>query len=736
MRINHDQIAAAGRFAWLSRAPIALAALMWGLSGSAMASAAAPTAAQSCANEQLRIDEPFGPALSDCRAYEQVSPAEKNLADALGAITTVRVSPGGESVAYDSLGPFPLAGGAQEGSSQLFSTYLSARAGEAWTTTKLDPQVSPGGSAQPLALSEDLRYTFERSDDQPPLTPQGIEGREAVYLRENATGSERLLFQSPAGETASFFLVADADEDSRVFFESSNDLSEEAAPGTRNLYEWHEGTLSLVDLLPGESAPTGGAGAGQRGPGALQESVELPDHSFGSVSYFTQNAVSQDGSEIYFTDLATGLLYVRHQSPGGEGETLGLSAKPAAWQAATADGSLALYIQEGVLYRYTGAASTALTPTGGEALGVLGISADGSYIYFAASGVLAAGAVAGDQNIYLWHEGAITLVSSGGEEADWSSHTLLHASTEASGPEEGAKSARVSADGRTLMFTSRAQLTPYENHGKEAACGEALVEAPCNEIYLYEAGEGALTCVSCNPAGTPATHDALLYHLVNDGIIAPSALYPDNLPRNLSADGSRLFFQTEEALLPAATNGQMNVYEWERTGSGSCPAQRGPGGCLYLISTGVSEEPSYFAEASSDGNDVFLFTRQPLVAQDEDALMDVYDARVDGGIAAQNYLPSASECSQEACHPPAPPASEVGPPVSQTFDGGLNLVPQTQSSSKSAVTKPKKAVKHKQTAKRKRKRKHSGHGKSAKGAAQRARTRQADQSTTTRSPRQ
>ena len=339
MHTNPDQIAAAGRFIRLSRVLLVLAPLTWVLSVSATAFAAGAVAGQPCPNEQVRIDEPFGLALPDCRAYEQVSPAEKNLADALGAITTVRSASSGEAMAYDSLGPFALTGGAQEGSSQLFNTYLSLREGEGWPTTKLDPPVSPGGSAQPLALSEDLRYAFERSDDQPPLTPEGVEGHEAVYLRDNATGTERLLFGLAAGEKASFFLVADAAEDSRVFFESANDLSEKAAPGTRNLYEWHEGKLSLVNLLPGGSAPTAGAGAGQRGPGAVQESVELPDHSFGSVSYFAQNAVSRDGSEIYFTDLGTGLLYVRHQQPGGEGETVAVSTQPVAWQAASTDGS-------------------------------------------------------------------------------------------------------------------------------------------------------------------------------------------------------------------------------------------------------------------------------------------------------------------------------------------------------------------------------------------------------------
>ncbi len=664
------------------RPSIVLAALTWVLLSAPMASAAGAEAKQPCPNEAVRIQEPFGLALTDCRAYEQVSPVEKNLADALGAITSVRSAPDGEAVTYGSLEPFPLQGSASEGSSQLFDTYLSVRGSETWPAESLDPPVSPGGSAQPLGVSEDLLYTFERSDDQPPLSPEGTEGREAVYMRENATGAERLLFQLPAGEHVSFFLLADAAGDSRIFFESANRLSPKAAPGTRNLYEWHEEELSLVDLLPNGSAPSAGAGAGQRGPGAVEE----------GASYFTQNAVSQDGSQVYFTDLGTGLLYVRHQQPGGEGETIELSSQPAAWQAATPDGSQAFYTQAGVLYDFQAGKSAALSPPGGEVLGVLGVSEDGSYVYFASSGALAQGAVAGAQNIYLSHEGAISLVSTAGEADDWTPDTLPYAN-----PDEGARSARVSADGSTLMFTSRTPIAGYDNHGEGSTCEQEGAEAACNEIYLYDATEGTLACVSCNPAGTPATREALLYHLENDGIIAPAPLYPSDLPRNLSADGTEVFFETEEALLPTDTNGQMDVYEWEHQGSGNCPANEAGTDCLYLISTGVSEEPSYFAEAGANGADVFLFTRQPLVSQDEDELVDLYDARVDGGMPAQNTSASTSECSQESCHPPQPPATEVGPPISQTFVGPGNLAPQPAPTPAPAMRAPKKAKKaHKQ----------------------------------------
>jgi len=71
--------------------------------------------------------------------------------------------------------------------------------------------------------------------------------------------------------------------------------------------------------------------------------------------------------------------------------------------------------------------------------------------------------------------------------------------------------------------------------------------------------------------------------------------------RNLSASGDQFFFQTAEALLPADTNGTTDVYEWEADGAGSCRSSAEDGGCLYLLSTGKSPDPSYLGDASVSG---------------------------------------------------------------------------------------------------------------------------------------
>jgi hypothetical protein len=393
-----------------------------------------------------------------------------------------------------------------------------------------------------------------------------------------------------------------------------------------------------------------------------------------------QGAVSEDGGRVFFTDRETGRIYVREPQAG---RTIAVSAGSAFWRGATPDGSQVFYTEgegaDGNLYRFTveGERREALTSGPAGVLGVMGIGGDGSYVYFAANGALASGASEAKEhaNLSLEHEGAISFVagleSEGVNENDWTAGRGGESGLLPEEPSDYGRSSRVSPNGRTLLFTvAGASPTGYQSDGHV-------------EIYLYSAAGGRISCVSCNPSGAPASSDAHLYVKTPGEHALP--LYPGGLPRNLSEDGERVFFETEEALVPRAGNGQLDVYEWEAGGEGGCPAGRAAG-CIYLISSGQSPEPSYFAEASASGNDVFFFTRQSLVGQDTDTNIDVYDARVGGGIAAQNPFAPLAPCLGEACRPAQGPAPALGVPVSQVFSGPGNPAPTAEPN---AVVKPK-----------------------------------------------
>jgi hypothetical protein len=670
--------------------------------------------AQACPNEQLRAEQGYGAKLPDCRAYEWVSPIDKNLADAEGQGDNVESSPNGERVTYFSFTPFPgILGTAEE-----FPTYLSSREGSRWDTQGLLPPAGPGTVAGLVGFTEDLGegalYTNE-----PTLIEQGaVPGQQTYYIRNNVTHSYQLLARDPSGERIVF---ADSTPGgSRVLFESRAALTTNAISGVTNLYEWDNGLVSLVGVLPGESrTPAEGAVAGPGGPTILEEDEgefkgELPGGASSPRQFYTQHALSDDGTRISFTDVATGRLYIRE--PEAE-RTIAVSKGPAYWRAATPDGRYVFYTEgkevERKLYRFDVERDESEALTGGattpDVLGTLGISDDGSYVYFVAGAALAGVGENvekglpenGHGNLYVWHEGHPTtfvaeLGELGGDIGQNSSDWTDMANT-VSNPAQGGKTAQVTPEGRQALFSSVERLTNYNNAG-------------LHELYLYDSTSGRLTCVSCGPNNGPATAEAQLTDH-SPPIGAPGSRN-GFLTRNLSFDGRRVFFQTTEALVPQDTNGKLDVYEWEEEGEGSCPAGR-TAGCVNLISTGRSTSESYFGDADSTGGNVFFFTREQLVSQDGDYNVDIYDARVGGGLAEQNTSPPASCSTGEACHGALTSSPAFAAPVSATFlaEGSL---PQATEKSEKMTTKHAKPKKKKRVTGRKKSR-HTGRRAGSRG---------------------
>jgi hypothetical protein len=342
------------------------------------------------------------------------------------------------------------------------------------------------------------------------------------------------------------------------------------------------------------------------------------------------------------------------------------------------------------------------TANGAEVQGVLGASADGSYVYFAANGVLDDAeeatqgnckgpltSASGSCSLYLWHDGAISLITRLRPGGSASSDALNWAAT----PRELfgslsylAKTSFVSTDGQTLLFRSREQLTEYANEGVP-------------ELYRFGVGDPeGIRCVSCNPAGEAPEKGPGFgrLHFPNLGPL-PSAMAVS--ARVLSADGNKAFFETTESLVPEDTNAQggcentgkaeqlyyscIDTYEWEAPGApgGSCK-EGSPGyspinaGCIYLISTGKSKFPSLFADASASGNDVFFFSRDQLVGQDKDEIQDVYDARVGGGLASQNPVATVPCEGAEACHGNGQTPPVESAPATPNFHGPVNPKPK------------------------------------------------------------
>jgi hypothetical protein len=374
---------------------------------------------------------------------------------------------------------------------------------------------------------------------------------------------------------------------------------------------------------------------------------------------------------------------------------------------------------------------------GAEVQGVLGVSPDAKYIYFTANGVLAAGATrppekkeeckgpvkepSGKCNLYVWHDGQVSFIarldegglSIGSDAFNWVGspfHVLSSSSYRQ-------RTSFLGNGGKVLVFRSQERLGEYENTPHDAACGELGGKPrPCPEFYRYDAEEpGRLRCLTCRPSGEDTEGGPRVGSIEFSGLklVGAAAAYPS---RNLSAAGERFFFETAESLSPVDTNGQeecklvngtlacLDVYEWEAVGTPQCE-EGSPGystlneGCVYLISSGKSPFPSFFGDASEDGSSAFFFTRQGLVGQDKDELQDVYDARIGGGLPAQNPAPPNPCESAEACHGPASPAPVEGTPATPGFIGPGNVVEKRKPKPKKH--KHKKKAHHKKKAKSK-----------------------------------
>jgi hypothetical protein len=663
-----------------------------------------PAAELDCPNQVFRTDA--AAFLSDCRAYEMVSPVDKNGGDILSGFFLgdpggyVQVSPDGNKIAYGAIPSF-----ADQPNSFAINQYLAARQeGEEWSNHGIHPPVTnrpatsvPFGQLRDfMAFSPDLCSAWLIDYQTPPLTPDGQDGHPNLYRRENCgagAGSLEVLIPSPPllpPSTPDNYVDKDSvqgiSDDARhtIFVAKAAATPEAAATAKAQVYDRFGGGLHLVSVLPGVAggiADSTGAGVGSGGSRNLE------------------HAVSEDGSRVYWAsgfneNGGTGKLYLRQHPEQGivAGEcseaakacTLPVSEGNSAffWTAA-ADGSKALYSEGADLYEFNLQSKSSQLIVH-NVKGVAGASDDLSRIYFVSSEALSGAgqnseedeAQAGKPNLYLEDGGTLRFVA-----------TLVEGDVGAVEPGAIApayavadkqpyqRATRVTPDGAHIAFESRAPLTGFDN--ADAANGK-----PDVEVFAYEAG-GELQCVSCNSGGGRPSGEILpqpYFHPWSPGFATdvfaaawiPTWEHPLHSSNVLSDDGGRLFFNSNEGLLPRDTNGTQDVYEWEQPGVGSCKEEspsfkQSNGGCLYLISSGESPFESEFWEASPDGRDVFFTTESSLLPQDP-GLVDLYDARAGGGFPQPN--PKAA-CEGEACQsPPPPPSPPTG--ASATYQGPGN----------------------------------------------------------------
>jgi hypothetical protein len=646
--------------------------------------------ADACPNASFRTGA--SAALPDCRAYEMVSPLDKNNGDIISplqvsgyAVPFYQASSSGDGLLYSSFRSF---GDAQ--SAPYVSEYLARRnEGDAWSTTGVSPPmgVSETNSSEGSAVSLENQYLAATTDltsgwflyfTDPPLTSSAPEGLRNVYRRDNLDGGyEPLNTVTPPHPGRPNFepeLQGVSADGSHAVFAAVDNLTPDASEfNVAQLYEQTVGGgLRLVSVLPDGTASKLASAAGTSSGGGVA-AIRNGNYT---------HALSEDGSRVYWS--TADHIYLREnagqaQSALVAGEcteaakacTVSVTARTSVsdrFLTAAADGSRALFLKDNGLFEFS-AADGQVTQIAPAVLGLLGASEDARRAFFVSTAALAPGATPGGGNLYL-HEagGATSFVTTIGAAFPDNANFRL---------EPFRRTSRVSPDGTHVAFLSDRSLTDYDN--TEADSGQAAIE-----LFIYEAG-GSLRCVSCNPgggrpSGRPASNPMIHRYGPFSASRPLAAFIPGwqsslYAPRVLSADGSRLFFNSYDSLSPRDTNGRMDVYEWEKAGTGSCDESRPAfsavnGGCVSLISSGESPGDSEFVDATPSGDDVFFTTESALVSQDS-GLVDIYDARVGGGLPEPPPLPAA--CEGDACQgSPSPPDDPT--PASSLFDGSGNLV--------------------------------------------------------------
>ncbi len=682
----------------------------------------------------------LGFGLADSRAWEMVSPPDKHGARLVGAWEhQIQAAADGNGLAYES----KLSTEADPEGNRFpeVSMSLARRAATgSWRskdiTTSNETVSATGGDShggEYRLFNADLSQALVEprggtllSSEASERTPYLRQNTEPGVFRPLVTGKEPYANVPPGTEfggdldaSVGIVRVVGASPDFTHFALSSEVPLAEGAPSGTTLYYWSGGQLEPLSVLP-----------------VTEGGTITNAYYVGSGIESSRRAVSEDSSRVFWST-GPGLLapptalYVRDteaaesarldlKQPGASG--IGL-ARPV-FQGASADGTVVFFTDSQQLtedsdasYSVAGGAKFDLyrceLPPGGIASGcatltdisvpveagesaevegiAAGINAEGKAIYFVARGVLDEApnefgdhAASGEPNLYLWQQGEgvrFLATLSGEDQTDWGAGSSQAVAV--------GLSASSSPDGRYLAFMSQRSLTGYDSRGSSGT--EAA-----QEVYRYDAVADRLECVSCNPTGASPRSAAPPGggSLVNPGALWGGLRTAATLPQATSdaaqggislyrpraiLDNGRVFFNAIDSLVPADSNGQWDVYQYESTGVGDCSASSGGAaisrsgeGCVSLLSSGTGESEAAFFDASETGDDAFFFTPAQLNETDTDHEVDIYDARVNGIPAT---LPKITECLGEACQPAAQSPNDATP-ASAAFKGQGNLHPR------------------------------------------------------------
>jgi hypothetical protein len=541
------------------------------------------------------------------RAWELVTPPNPNGA-MIGAISAV--VPTGDRLGFMTIGSLP---GSEGGS--LTTLNFAKRTASGWDSVPLMPAYSNavmGLTAPPLAHAANSDLSTWLWGSTRPFTPDGpVSPAIGLYSRETY-GKTTLV----ANVGASEITVAGTSADARrlVFRTQAKLLPEDVRPsGSSQVYEATAAGLRLVGVDDG-GVPLSNCGA------------------IAGSERFSPNPVSRDARRIFvtspFSTCGTSRKRVYLRENGATTEVSASrctrsdcnSAADVKFMGATPSGSVAFVATSQQLtdddldtgqdlYRYDVAGGTLSRVSAGPPGVVAAVvpsaaysSDDGSRAYFVATGALVPGkGTAGMPNVYMSDDQGLHFVATIAPSEPWVSMTVPLAGETFALRQE----IQLTPEGHRLLIRSRLALTPDDVDSMQDA-------------YLYDAEDDTLTRISGTAGSGNGAFDVDVAQSPTPGLYAvrPVAGHPAH---SLSDDGRHVFFRTDEALTPDDDNTTIDVYEWRD-------------GVLGLVTSGAPSGSVRYDTASADGSSVFFTTDESLTPDDDDnGDPDLYVARQGGG---------------------------------------------------------------------------------------------------------
>jgi hypothetical protein len=252
-------------------------------------------------------------------------------------------------------------------------------------------------------------------------------------------------------------------------------------------------------------------------------------------------------------------------------------------------------------------------------------SPDGLHFFFYSNrSLVAADTGQGDRDLYERSGNETTLVSTG-----------PNAGAYERGPSSGGQFQTASPDGSRVFFSTLDPLVPedtnttFDNYERDSG-GVHLFEPEqirndpsLNAAPVATSYDGSRVILETNARLTPDDNDSNVdlyerfggsYYLVSTGPFDGPEFNGVNLARlEISRDGTRVFFETQQQLSAEDMDGSQDVYERV-------------GGVTYLVTPGT---PNAVFNAhwaiTPDGSRFFFATLDPLVPQDTDTKFDVYE---------------------------------------------------------------------------------------------------------------